>query len=404
MWHMANFLVCSSDNPLAIRALENNYKDIVDHIEQQPDMLTIDWSAHAEEQALLAQTSVSIERDWVLIVDMLLRHLPQFLDAALQHRHMSFRHLRTVLRCTEHLGDDHPVWPHLDVELARHVQPTRENQVVPRPEGLRRWITNFLTSEEARQAAPKSMPLETSVKVRGTNTPGMSRVELILPAADAALFEQTLAKTASEVGSAVRALVNGTAKQVKLELYGVGAQPQEIKPEYIAGIGAVNDSDQLLRDANIEWKDVEKLAETCSDTYRPALDLQVAAELRDGTCRFPGCNHPAQTCDKDHVIDFRCGGWTSLGNLQCLCRHHHNMKTGGRATCVMDADGTCTWRVGKVTITTTPQGPLAGIVARQPAPRRPGVHDPDGAKADRFRQTFEQMKRQRLKLYPQAKV
>ena len=60
--------------------------------------------------------------------------------------------------------------------------------------------------------------------------------------------------------------------------------------------------------------------------YRVPADLQRAVRLRDGTCRAPGCGRRARACDLDHSIAWQDGGTTDVGNLACLCRHHHRMK------------------------------------------------------------------------------
>jgi hypothetical protein len=60
--------------------------------------------------------------------------------------------------------------------------------------------------------------------------------------------------------------------------------------------------------------------------YRVPADLQRAVRLRDGTCRAPGCGRRARACDLDHSVAREDGGTTDVGNLACLCRHHHRMK------------------------------------------------------------------------------
>lgn len=114
---------------------------------------------------------------------------------------------------------------------------------------------------------------------------------------------------------------------------------------------------------------------------------------RDGGCRFPGCSVPAHKCQIDHVIEWGAGkgpngapgtptksagfiagsgatdlGVTNLGvtatwNLQCLCQHHHNLKTSRHWRAVMHEDGSVTWNDHKGTTiaTTVPHGPIAHI-------------------------------------------
>ncbi|WP_051427668.1 HNH endonuclease signature motif containing protein [Arthrobacter sp. H20] len=64
-------------------------------------------------------------------------------------------------------------------------------------------------------------------------------------------------------------------------------------------------------------------------TYRVPKDLQDAVRVRDGTCRHPGCNRLAVFCELDHTTPWSQGGKTSYGNLACLCKRHHMLKTEG---------------------------------------------------------------------------
>jgi hypothetical protein len=60
-------------------------------------------------------------------------------------------------------------------------------------------------------------------------------------------------------------------------------------------------------------------------SYAPPAALADHVIARDQTCRFPGCQQPAQRCDLDHTVPFPRGS-TSAGNLAALCRHHHRLK------------------------------------------------------------------------------
>jgi hypothetical protein len=60
--------------------------------------------------------------------------------------------------------------------------------------------------------------------------------------------------------------------------------------------------------------------------YVPSAALARFVRCRDLTCRFPGCDEPADHCDVDHTIAYP-GGPTCASNLKCLCRKHHLLKT-----------------------------------------------------------------------------
>jgi hypothetical protein len=82
--------------------------------------------------------------------------------------------------------------------------------------------------------------------------------------------------------------------------------------------------------------------EVGSTTYRPSTALAEHIRLRDGTCRFPGCRHPAWRCDLDHGTPYPQGD-TAPRNLSCLCRHHHRLKHERKWTMRIHEDGSIRW-------------------------------------------------------------
>jgi hypothetical protein len=60
--------------------------------------------------------------------------------------------------------------------------------------------------------------------------------------------------------------------------------------------------------------------------YRPSAHMQRFIRCRDLTCRFPGCDRPAEFTDIDHTVPYPFGP-THPSNLKCLCRKHHLLKT-----------------------------------------------------------------------------
>ncbi|MFP2994251.1 HNH endonuclease signature motif containing protein, partial [Mycobacterium intracellulare] len=61
--------------------------------------------------------------------------------------------------------------------------------------------------------------------------------------------------------------------------------------------------------------------------YVPSRALADFVRCRDLTCRWPGCDRPATSCDVDHTIPYAAGGPTHASNLKALCRTHHLVKT-----------------------------------------------------------------------------
>ncbi|WP_041311166.1 HNH endonuclease signature motif containing protein [Mycobacterium sp. JS623] len=60
--------------------------------------------------------------------------------------------------------------------------------------------------------------------------------------------------------------------------------------------------------------------------YTPSRALADFVRCRDLTCRWPGCDKPADGCDLDHTVPYPIGR-THASNLKCYCRFHHLLKT-----------------------------------------------------------------------------
>ncbi len=94
--------------------------------------------------------------------------------------------------------------------------------------------------------------------------------------------------------------------------------------------------------------------------YVPSKALADFVRCRDLTCRWPGCDAPAWSCDVDHTIPYAAGGPTHASNLKCYCRTHHLVKTfwGWREQQLPDATLILTSPVGQHTYITIPGSAL----------------------------------------------
>ncbi|AXH94802.1 HNH endonuclease [Ornithinimicrobium avium] len=79
-------------------------------------------------------------------------------------------------------------------------------------------------------------------------------------------------------------------------------------------------------------------------SYAPDAAMRAQVHAADVTCRAPGCDRHAPYTQLDHVIAYSAGGPTSEVNLQDLHTGHHDPKTQGEWTAVMDANRDITWR------------------------------------------------------------
>jgi cell division septum initiation protein DivIVA len=81
------------------------------------------------------------------------------------------------------------------------------------------------------------------------------------------------------------------------------------------------------------------------DSYRVPQDLKNWLQVRDATCRFPGCSRHAARCEIDHTRDWAHDGQTRHDNLAHLCKSHHTLKhkSDWQVTQARDGTGNLTW-------------------------------------------------------------
>ena len=117
------------------------------------------------------------------------------------------------------------------------------------------------------------------------------------------------------------ALVRGDVDGEELcEVVGVGPVPISDAEQYM--------SDPMLKVLLTKGSEVIA-ASTMTRVVRS--NLREALVERDRVCVVPGCGI-SKGLEIDHLVPFAQGGPTSIDNLQRLCKHHHRLKTTGRAT------------------------------------------------------------------------
>ncbi len=131
-------------------------------------------------------------------------------------------------------------------------------------------------------------------------------------------------------------------------------------PGYVSGYGAL--PPEMVRDLvrTAKLTAVPHPGEPpCETSYRPTAAQSRFVRCRDLTCRFPGCDVPAEACQIDHTIPWPYGP-THPSNLKLLCVFHHLLKTFYSSwRDIQRPDGTVTWTspTGH-TYTTKPGGAL----------------------------------------------
>jgi hypothetical protein len=77
---------------------------------------------------------------------------------------------------------------------------------------------------------------------------------------------------------------------------------------------------------------------------RIPADLAGWLQVRDGRCRFPGCERRAAGCDIDHTQAWEHNGCSDHDNLAHLCRKHHTVKHRTSWQMRQGHDGAIRWR------------------------------------------------------------
>ena len=121
----------------------------------------------------------------------------------------------------------------------------------------------------------------------------------------------------------------------------------------------------------------------CSTSYEPSPALADKVILRDRTCRMPGCNRRACTCELDHIEPFD-GTNTIDTNLHALCCRHHHAKHDYGWHVEVDENRVTHWtspagRRYEKPPDLWPESPLLNPLAKPPPDQPPDDGDPPDA-------------------------
>ncbi len=144
---------------------------------------------------------------------------------------------------------------------------------------------------------------------------------------------------AAERNALSQVVINVLAEQATLD-------GESNQPGYLPGFGILPaESVRELAAAGATLKPVVLPGDQPAAGYRPTAAQAAFVRWRDLTCRFPGCDAPAEVCDIDHSTPYPYGP-THPSNTKLYCRADHLMKTfyaGFGWTERQFPDGTVTW-------------------------------------------------------------
>lgn len=298
--------------------------------------------------------------------------------------HLSFEHVRAIADCVECVPEEHR--PSVEEDMLARLQPKRPCQATLTVTRLRQIAREVIDKHHppARpkedQPLPPGPPPEVQEPELNWNSskPEFTDFFLRLNKIDSTELVQAIQYVATHDGctrgEALMRLVRGqTTAEVTLNIYrpvNAGASAGATSAQQWEE-GSIHAADQWLSAmVGAQWMErVTHIAAPGYDKgegYHPTPSIRASVMGRDGHCRFPGCEVPAERCDLDHVHrwdhEAPQGGCseTSTANLHCLCRKHHRMKTAGQWDVTLHPDGTETWTShgDGHTVTTEPGGVL----------------------------------------------
>lgn len=307
----AYYIVNDTNDPIAVKATEIRKQEYLFWREVKPDLEDdFDISCHT----LSARTGLSERRTRDITMALYrLAELP--LTKALQETYyfLDFSRLITIDAVLSKLGDiPTEILERIDQELARYLTPTKPGQVLPSNTNLRRKLNGLIAVEDPHPNEDKEPAAGNDSYFTYQSFGGKAGLAVEFDEATMLAIDEHVSKAAEEhnltKAEALAKLILGEIEsRAKVVLHMYRAHDQEAAPAFIRGFGWVSpETADSLRPTQTRNMDLAKRMESESYVTPPLIGAYV--EGRDGVCRWPGCNRPAENCQKDHRIDYAQGG------------------------------------------------------------------------------------------------
>ena len=306
----------------------------------------------------------------LLCVSTVLQHSLPATRAKLADGSISYRHVEVIVDNVLSLPDD--AWSAFETEALAGVDDVTVNQLKKRAITVREL--SHPASIEKRRKSALSQRCFSVMPARD----GMACLELVLTQEDAAAIHDrvdTLARslhnaaaqdpvdtrtlgqqrldvavdllltgvTETGLGAGVQGLVNVTVPVLTL-------MGRSDAPGTLDGFGPI-DAETARRVAAtaksftriLIHPETSAVLSVGKTRYKVPADLKKWLEIRDGTCRFPGCTRQARHSEIDHTHDWQYNGETRWDNLAHLCKRGHRLKTESGWTAEQTTDGVMHW-------------------------------------------------------------
>ncbi len=279
--------------------------------------------------------------------------LPRVAEVFAQGK-IDFRLMAAVVYRTD-LIEDPELIARLDAAVARHAPKWMRLSGPKMAERIDMWVARF---DPAGVRVPGMRSQDRRVEI-GPISPGLAEISATVHSTDAAAVDRALDALADSVcrndsrtkaqrradgfaamaagltvlrcdcggpdcPAAQRPSGTNVVIHVLAEPAAVGGQTCALA--YLPGFGPLPTASLRELAGVAKTKPLSLPPDRAEAGYRPSTALAEFIRFRDLTCRFPGCDAPADLCDIDHTVPFPLGP-THPSNLKLLCRHHHLLKT-----------------------------------------------------------------------------
>lgn len=349
-------------DPISKRQCQYRRDDLalfIKHLPREDDDADTHIAAYASADG---RSKYMIERGFKG-ADMILK-LPKLHQQVQELGHLDLRYLAAIDDCLEGVAEE--LLPQFDDLLLDYFTPQEVAETLPTVKALQKFLERHKLEHVPGYAEFVDAAYEERRLDFHSTKDGLHAIEGVITKEEGTILKTALDKTAKQHNTdrigALMGLVTGDFKPGTITLNYFAPSPEE-KPTYLDGAGYLsNMNTAVFNQAEVKTRNLADAVAYLNPEYSPTRDQKTAVRLRDGHCRFPGCTVEAANCQIDHVFEWDKGGQTIVTNLQCLCKHHHNLKTGGRLRVFMDHNAVCTWIWRNLGCTTTrPDGPLAEV-------------------------------------------
>lgn len=369
---VVRFSCMNESDPGAAMVMRHN-KELVEYMVNMPVVLEEDLRAYcARQRASLGVSAHAVKQ--MLNVSVMLARMPKLAKLALDLGHLDLGRLVSIEKQISGVSDSKI--EELEERLVDQLTPKIHDQVLPQKRTIGNYARELVAKLEPDSMVRKRDHKTEKASIRIDDDGSYHLAATFDPVNGAKLYTAMRQRAGKKVnpetlyGGLVKLLDERIITHVRLNAL---TDPQGTDSVYLIGAGWLSpeDAEQVLGAVTSEH---EISGRELTTNYKIPQSLSTYVRARDGHCRFPGCSVEARFCQIDHVIPHSQGGLTIAFNLQCLCQHHHTLKTEGVVHVDIDDAGVCTWTLNDGSVHRTfPEGPWAAAPARSAAAQASSV-------------------------------